>query len=241
MEENHMGMMEDKLHRMTTGKELKMDDTFKFGCGGCGSCCYNHADIILSGHDIYRIAKMLKIPTHTVVERYGITHIGGDSKMPVVTMGMRADGSCPLLTDGRCIVHDFKPLTCALFPIGRIFNVEKKEVKYVFQTGVNNGCRDIKKVNTLRSWLESFNLHNIDEDSFAWFNSIGKLWTNTFFEGYRKCFDKMTKRTTDLIIQSVAGALYFDYDTDRPYAEQVIERVDDLCNTFDKMKDIFTL
>ena len=44
--------------------QLGMEDTFRFSCQMCGSCCRKRSEpIVVTGTDILYIAKALNIPT----------------------------------------------------------------------------------------------------------------------------------------------------------------------------------
>ena len=90
---------------------LKPDDTFTFTCQMCGNCCRNRAEpILLTGPDIFRIAKSLGIRPGEVVSKYLTGYLGSTSNTPVFVLRERMDGSCsqsfnvisfPLLTPGQ--------------------------------------------------------------------------------------------------------------------------------------------
>ena len=194
-------MMENKLNDLLRGRELEMNDTFQFECTGCGHCCHGHDDIILMGNDIFRIAKKLRIPTVEVVNKYADIHIGHDSKMPVAMMKQRFDGSCPLLSLGRCVVHDHKPLTCALYPIGRVIRTDTKQIRYFLQEkDPGSRCKHGNKTYTLREWLDSYNLLDSDKDTFAWTDALTALSNNKVITWYRNHYDNLEQRTRDMIL-----------------------------------------
>lgn len=41
---------------------LAAGEPFDFVCAGCGDCCRNRRDLVLSGYDLYRIARRLGLP-----------------------------------------------------------------------------------------------------------------------------------------------------------------------------------
>jgi len=227
-------MLEAKMNDLLRGRELKMDDSFQFECTGCGRCCYGHDDIILTGADIFRIAKKLKISTLDVINNYTDIQIGHDSKMPVAMMGQRFDGSCPFLSLGKCMVHDHKPVTCAFFPVGRIIRTDTREIRYFLQEkDPRSQCKHGDKTYTLREWLEGFNLLGSDEDTFAWTDGITDLSNSKAITWYRENYDKLEQRTREIIFDISAGALYLKYDLDKPYAEQVKSNVQEIIMILD--------
>lgn len=80
---------------------------------------------MLNPFDLYRAAKELKMEPKEFAEQYCETYLDNDSKMPIVrllTMGFI--NRCPLLKDRKCSIHSVKPIVCAMFPIGRVVQIE---------------------------------------------------------------------------------------------------------------------
>ena len=122
---------DEKRYREYLANELKGDDTFQFECSMCGSCCRSRSEpIVITGPNLFRIAKTLNISPLEAAQEYMDWTIGVNSHMPVLTLRERLDGSCRLLRNGRCTVHQNKPSVCALFPLGRMYNPEKKRFIY---------------------------------------------------------------------------------------------------------------
>ena len=48
---------------------LAAGEPFDFVCAGCGDCCRNRRDLVLSGYDLYRIARRLGLPTDRATVR----------------------------------------------------------------------------------------------------------------------------------------------------------------------------
>lgn len=81
--------------------ELKPEDTFHFECKMCGSCCRKRDEpILLTGADIYRIARALDTTMMNAIEDNTAGFIGGNSHLPVLVLRERMDGSCRLLRNG---------------------------------------------------------------------------------------------------------------------------------------------
>jgi len=66
--------------------ELALDDTFTFECKGCGECCHNRQDILLTPYDIYRVSKCLRITPQKLLEKYCETYIGQESRIPIIRL-----------------------------------------------------------------------------------------------------------------------------------------------------------
>ena len=158
------------IENMTIG----LDDTFQFHCTRCGMCCLNREDIILSPMDIYKMAKELNLTPSKFFAQYCQTHIGDNSRMPIIRLQPIGDEMrCPLLKNHKCSVHKVKPAVCALYPLGRYIALEKgdysaegvgkSEVKYLLQP---IECGDNSQTHTVREWLADFDI-KLEDEAFA--------------------------------------------------------------------------
>lgn len=194
--------------------ELRPEDTFRFECKMCGRCCRNREEpILITGADIYRIANALSTTMMDVVANKTVGYIGDTSHIPVLVLKERLDGSCSLLRNGRCMVHQDKPAVCALFPLGRFSDLRNNSFHYFVnprscQTGKTDG-----KVWTLQEWLDEFNICESEKMTAAWNRLIGGVTMVTF----KMKKEKINGRLLDALI----SALYLDYNTSIPYIEQV--------------------
>ena len=147
---------------------LGPNDTFQFTCRECGACCRNRTTpIMLTGLDIYRMAKGLNIDAYEALARFTSGYVGDVSHAPIVILRERLDGSCSLLRKGKCMVHSFKPIACAVHPLGRYVNLATKESGYIRQSGGCTGAVD-GRVWTLDEWLDTWGLKELDAPSLAW-------------------------------------------------------------------------
>jgi len=216
-------MMEKIVDALLELPRLKADDTFHFRCDGCGRCCRNRNDILLNPYDLYRVAKTLGMEAKDVVDQYLTCYVGSDSKIPLIAMRMQGEEKvCPLLKDNRCSVHAGKPSVCALFPLGRMLEMNTDtqkcgDVEYFIQK-VNCGYRD--EAHTVREWLSEFGL----EDSEAWFAA----WQNAVIrlsEKLIRLYDDIPKNSMEMVFGSLFGILYLHYDDQRTFMEQFEENV----------------
>ena len=53
---------------------LAAGEPFDFVCAGCGDCCRNRRDLVLSGYDLYRIARRLGLPVADVEQAIATTY-----------------------------------------------------------------------------------------------------------------------------------------------------------------------
>lgn len=211
----------EKDFEMFHKNELKPDDTFHFECEMCGRCCRNRDEpILITGADIYRIAKALGTTMMDVVSKKTVGYIGDTSHLPVLVLKERLDGSCSLLRKGRCMVHQDKPAVCALFPLGRFSDLRDGSFHYfVNPRSCQHGKSDGKEW-TLQEWLDEFNICESEKLTSAWNRLIGGVTMVTF---------KMDKeKIKGPLLDALLGALYLDYDTSVSYIEQVESHMEQL-------------
>ena len=152
---------------------LDLDSEFRFKCRRCGKCCKNQDTIILNPRDIFRIARKQARTMSAVIGDYTEVYIGSDSRIPIVHLLPKGPkNTCPLLVDGRCSVHDCKPGACALYPLARVIiapapgeRIGPEHVRYMLNDYI---CGSAKRVNTVRSWLDRFNIPEHDEFFIEW-------------------------------------------------------------------------
>jgi len=208
--------------------QLGPDDTFAFKCNACGCCCRNREDVLLSPHDLYRISKHLSIKPQEAFERYCETYIGQTSNIPVVRLKPKPvpnlllrnplpySSVCPLLSDGRCSVHKSKPVTCALFPLGRMYNPQTKKVSYV----LNNGkCGDKSEKQTVKDWLAEFSIPVYDKVFILW----NEFLTETVMK--MKKLKKMPDKAKELFYSCFFFAVYLAYDINEEFLPQLEKNI----------------
>lgn len=205
--------------------ELKPEDTFHFECEMCGSCCRNRSEpILVTGADIYRMARALGITMMNAVEDNTVGYIGESSHMPVLVLKERLDGSCRLLRKGRCMVHQDKPAVCALYPLGRFYDFQDDSFHYFVNPVTCQPNRKDGKSWTLQEWLDEFKIEETEKMTRVWNRLIGGLAMIT----HEMNRDEIKGRLLNVLL----AALYFDYDTSKPYIEQVEQHMAMLTDVF---------
>lgn len=197
---------------------IDLDDEFRFKCRKCGKCCTHQHTIIFTARDIFMIAKKLETTPEKVIEAYAEVYIGPQSNIPIVHMlprGKRAE--CPFLKDGKCSIHDSKPTTCALFPLGRVMTEimtgEKKSVKYFLQ---NINCGSRKQTHTVREWLSRFNIPENDEFFLLWSDTVAALAV-----GFRSLIEmEDSEQTIRMLWSLLYEELYLRYDVKKEFLPQ---------------------
>ena len=194
---------------------LQMEDTFTFDCKMCGSCCRKREEpIVMTGVDVFFIAKALGINPAEVAQKYLNWNIGPDSKLPIATLRERLDGSCVLMRKSKCTIQNMKPVVCAIFPLGRMLSPQTGEYQYFFQpSGCAGGSGDT--IHTLREWLSGFGIEERDEMAHAW----TKLFTaaSICMRSMKHLSPEAEKSCRDLLVI----ALYLNYSEKVPYIEAV--------------------
>lgn len=190
-------------------------DTFQFTCKQCGACCRNrHEPIMVSGPDIYYMAKELDITPIEAVVKYTRGYIGADSRLPVLVLEERADGSCRLLKNGKCSIQKAKPAVCAIYPLGRLIKGDDDHYTYFTQP---NDCPGASgEEHTVSEWVSEFHLEERDPPSVAWSAMILKL---SLFMRKNKGDEKQVKRYRECCM----NAMYLHYDVTQPYMPQLME------------------
>lgn len=196
---------------------LSLDDTFCFSCKMCGDCCRNRDDaIVLTGVDIFYIAKALGISTAEVIGRYTEPHIGFSSKTPIFTLAERPDGSCSLLHNGKCSVQSMKPTVCAIFPLGRMSIPGEDGFRY-FRQPITCAGRESGEKHTVREWIDSFHIQERDAETKAW---------TALFTAVSLVMRQLRPDSAFQLSEHVAAvtrALYFDYPLNAPFVDSVRE------------------
>lgn len=203
---------------------IGLDDTFRFKCRECGKCCKNREDIILTPRDLYNIANKLGKTTLEVINEFCDRYIGHSSRLPIVRLkpiGPRK--VCPFLQNDRCMVHDVKPVVCALFPIGRVQMVSTEtggaiepgqpmRTGYILQPIT---CGSTNRKQTVRSWLERFGIPVEDEFYMRWNETIFFLTTHI-----QKLEEKLPEPILCILWTAIFELLYVSYDTTRELLPQ---------------------
>jgi Fe-S-cluster containining protein len=123
------------LHqRIIKKKSSEVDDLFhslhkkafkQFDCLGCANCCSSISPIV-TGKDIDKLAKYLKIKPSLFIEKY--LHIDEDSdyvfnKTP-----------CPfLMSDNYCMVYESRPKACREYP-----HTDRRKMQQIFILTLKN-------------------------------------------------------------------------------------------------------
>ena len=199
--------------------KIGLDDTFTFGCKMCGKCCTNREDIMLTPRDVFRMAKELQMSMQDFIQKYCESYIGPSSKFPVIRLFPEGeDKHCPLLKDRKCIVHQSKPVVCALFPIGRMFSAEQgqemstQNLTYLL---MHHGCGDGTEKHSVREWLTTFNIPLEDEFHIMWTNALAEI-----SKRLREYLPKADEKEAFLLYNALFLGIYGSYHMESEFMPQ---------------------
>jgi hypothetical protein len=148
---------------------------------------------------------------------------------------------CPLLNGNRCSVHRLKPFVCALAPIGR-FVVAKSaletnlgkpnEINYMF---TNFSCASLKRKQTVRAWLEMFNIPINDKFYIEWNKLAFTVSTIIRNNEGKKGFGE---KNMDVLWGAIFSPLYADYDTKKEFFPQFEDNAAKLYLFFERIEQM---
>lgn len=134
------------------GPVLALDESFPFVCAGCGACCRHRQDLVLSGYDLYRIARRLRLAPRIVAHAFCKEYISPQSCLPTLCLTPDPQtGHCRFFEGNACTIHEARPLACALYPLGQSIDPVSARVEYRAQLPL---CGAAVPERTLRQYLE---------------------------------------------------------------------------------------
>lgn len=193
---------------------VALDDPFPFVCAGCGDCCRARRDIVLSGLDLYRLARRLRLPPALVAEAFCRETAG---LLPGLCLKpSRRTGNCPFFEANACTVHEARPLACALYPLGQEIGREG-QVRYYFQ---NTGCGEAPDGTVLADYLAAQGVAGREKCDVLW--AVRCMALEEEAPGWEAAMGPVVLRRFQA---KLAEALYERYDTARPWPEQFLENL----------------
>lgn len=110
------------------------DEPFPFVCAGCGDCCRDRRDLVLSGYDLYRIARRLGLSPVIVARAFCKSYLAPQSCLPALRLTPDPKtGHCRFFEGNACAIHAARPLACALYPLGQCIDTETGRISYTLQ------------------------------------------------------------------------------------------------------------
>lgn len=149
---------------------MKLDTCFNFNCGAGNDCfnsCCRDVSILLSPYDVLRLKRALKIDSSEFLEKYTLTTVSQERRVPVVLLKMDEQSlKCQLVTEKGCSVYLHRPWACRMYPLGmaepkgpnaaanRFYFLVKEELCHGH--GVGQEC-------SVRNWIEKQGLEPYDQ------------------------------------------------------------------------------
>lgn len=225
-----------KMYQSNELKTLSKEDSFSFACKGCGECCYNREDIILSPYDIYRASKHLKMKPKDFLEKYCTWYIGESSHLPMTILNFRKNDLggytfCPFMKKregkGMCSIHEAKPFVCAVFPLGRIIpgDMGAEGIKYFNQfDSEDTGCGTADSTQTVQEWLSSYGIEDSEKASLMLTQYVSKLNATVNLKKMNES-KKIPENIKDAFYSSIFFQMYADMDLERDFFEIMEENI----------------
>ena len=192
---------------------LGRDAPFPFRCAGCGGCCRQRGDIVLSGYDLYRLARQMRLPPKIAARAFCKVYIGQVSRLPVAHLAPAPaeGGNCPFLTGGRCAVHEARPLVCALYPLGQEISPDRA-VRYYAQDA---RCGLAAPGGTAGGYLAAQGVLQREGEDVLW--AVRCMALERQAPGWEAALGPVILRRMQA---KLAEALYYRYNNEHPWAEQ---------------------
>lgn len=235
MQEINREEMEQEIKRLLKEHDMEiigLDDPFDFKCRGCGKCCRNRHDIVLSPKDVFRMAKHLGVDIESFLDTY--CKVTADSSGMAVVVSLKAVGGndrCPFLDGRKCQVHAVKPTICALYPIGRKFDGgipnsitdlnPSPTVEYIH---VQLDCEHKHRKQTVRAWLEHSGIPVNDAFYLDWNAHVTKMaWFIHIIKNR-----EATDLTMQVVLEMFFQISYLNYDLEKDFAPQFEQNMKDV-------------
>lgn len=194
--------LDARLEHLDEESVVQPKDSLAFSCRGCGDkCCTTDTPIVLSIPEVWRMSwQILRTPGMAqMFRRTGmgatVVYLGHSSGLPVHMLN-KLDGHCVFLTpigEGKtaassnlygCAIHEQRPNTCRVFPLGRIMAYEQDgpaiQEEYVLSSrcpgfeparegeAVIEGYRPPDNEQTVQKWVDkNLPVENRTETSLA--------------------------------------------------------------------------
>lgn len=206
---------------------LKPSDTFSFACKGCGDCCRNRRDLVLSGLDLYRLARWMRLPPRTVARAFCRRETGETSCLPVLVLRpVSRTGDCPFLEGDGCAVHPARPLACALYPLGQSVDPDTARVEYFPQLPL---CGVSAPGRTLADYLEQSGVTGRAGTDASWAVECTRL-----SDRLKKAGGREHPRFAPAV-RRIERALYYDYSLRDEFYPQFRDNLETLYPILDKL------
>ena len=195
---------------------LTLEDTFQFGCNGCGRCCLHRDDIILSPEDIHRICGYLNRTPAEFIDQYTVNHVGAYSHLPVLVLkSLPPDGRCPFLRTKKCAIHPVKPAACVAFPLARVTALTDKSPRFSLQKEVSCGYKN--HTVRVKDWIGHLATEESQQAAVIWTSFLG-CYSRAVRE---KKWNSLTPAQRNMLLAVLFTLLYRGMDPKKPLLSEL--------------------
>lgn len=209
------------------GPALAAGDSFPFVCAGCGDCCRKRRDLVLSGYDLYRIARRLRLSPRIVAHAFCKSYTGPQSCLPVLRLTPDPQtGNCRFFEGSACVIHEARPLACALYPLGQSIDPLTAHVEYRPQLPL---CGVHVEGRTLQNYLDDAAVLERAGIDARWAVVCTQI-SDRFLEAGGPAHPHFSAA-----VRRVQRALYLDYDLGDDFYPQFQENIAGLMPLLDQL------
>ena len=203
------------------GNPITAISQISFDCQRCGVCCRKRtgAPIILTGYDVYQIGRALGVQSTMDLLSMGIIGVVSNQyDLPTCILAINDTGACCLLDGDCCMVHDAKPVVCALYPLGRAYDATENQYIYIQPHGNKcNGTGAGEKV-LVSQWLEQTGISNTEQYYAA--------YEQAYAEAVMASLGAKSPKYQKKIYLRTVWALIGGYNPQKPYLQQLAENME---------------
>lgn len=198
-------------------KSLTSRDLAKISCPsceGCGECCRGMDDTIhLDPYDLYQLEKHLGKTFDDLLNVHIALHVEDGLVLPHLKMRGNNIACTFLGDDGRCMIHEFRPGYCRLFPLGRRY--ENRSFSYfVVEDACPRPCIKVK----INRYLEIPDLPTYERYINIWHYFMRDVQTQLAAAGDEALIQATALRILEIFFVT-------PYDTERSFYTQFEERI----------------
>lgn len=208
--------------RLYTEKDHVKADTS--GCVLCHACCLGIDGMVeLNPYDVFQLRNATNLTFEALNHQHVTTIPDGKLMIPhLKTIG--SDERCTFLNvDNRCEVHGFRPSTCRLFPLGRVYTDMPNDFKYFLQIGA---CvKPILKLIPVDKWIAIDDYEENKKFILSWYQIVKALKFRLKFEHDTQTANKLSQYflTTFFSIDPGAEETFYDaYYRQLPEAKKTL-------------------
>lgn len=141
------------LKAVSDGRLYRQSDMAKVGCNdckGCSDCCRGMgSSIVLDPYDCFMLCKNLGESFESLLSYAIELQVVDGIILPNLKMADKTDACAFLNEQGRCGIHSFRPGSCRMFPLGRIY--ENQSFQYFLQ--VHECAMEPKSKVKINKWI----------------------------------------------------------------------------------------